>query len=99
MAGMNVIGTDPDKERQDKKDSRVEILEFNELLSKCDVISINRPLTEETYHSSESSFKLMNSGTWLSMLVGGMDTNALSMHLRMEQLEQAGCLGGRTYPS
>ncbi len=81
VAGMNVIGTDPDKESQDEaRTLGVEILEFNELLSKCDVISINCPLTEETYHMfSESSFKLMNSGTWIINVGRGgvIDTNAL----------------------
>lgn len=66
-SGMNVIGVDPQLERQEEASSLgVRVVRFDELLGTSNIISINCPLNSQTHHMfDEDAFMKIKTGTWL----------------------------------
>lgn len=61
--GMKILAYDPFLSREVAEGLGVEVVEFKELLERCDYITIHTPLTEETRHMiSKEEFEIMKPG-------------------------------------
>ena len=90
VAGMQVIGSDPSPESQAAAGSDgARIVDIDELMSTSDIVSVNCPLTPETYHLVNAArLALMRPGGYLVNTGRGdvVDTVALADALRSGHL-------------
>ncbi|GHU09177.1 hypothetical protein FACS1894158_18690 [Betaproteobacteria bacterium] len=87
-----VIAHDPYVKAETAKDLNVELVSFDELLQRSDMIFINAPLTKETHHIfNDSAFAKMKTGVILVNIARGgiIDTGALTRALKSGKLAKA----------
>ena len=91
--GMKIIGVDPSEQRQKEAALKgVQIMEIDELVRSSDVISINCPLTTDTFHMfNKELFKKMKRGAWLINVGRGgvIETEALIEALEEQKIAGA----------
>jgi D-3-phosphoglycerate dehydrogenase len=90
--GAGVIACDPYVKPETAKALNVEIVSFDELLERSDMIFINAPLTKETHHIfNDYAFSKMKDGAILVNVSRGgiVDTQAMNRALKNGKLAKA----------
>lgn len=91
--GSKIIACDPYLTAEDVKDYDVELVSFEELLRRSDILSIHAPLTEETYHQFDAeAFKMMKPTSMIVNIARGpiIDQSALIEALKAGEIRFAG---------
>ena len=88
-----IIACDPYLTAEDTKNYDVELVSFEELLERSDLISIHAPLTEETHHKFDTdAFRAMKSSAMIVNVARGpiIDQDALIHALKTGEIRYAG---------
>ena len=91
--GSKIITCDPYLSADDVKEFDVELVSFEELLRRSDILSIHAPLTEETHHRFDAAaFRAMKPSAMIVNVARGpvIDQNALIEALRTGEIRFAG---------
>ncbi len=91
--GMRVLAYDPYPDREFEASGGVEYVSLEQLYAQSDIISLNCPLTDETYHMINSdSIESMKDGVMIINTGRGhlIDTGALIKGLKSEKISAAG---------
>lgn len=91
--GCSIIACDPYAKPEVVEELGAELVPFDEMVSRADIISVHAPLTKDTYHVfSERSFSMMKSNAIIASTARGgiIDEDALARALEKKQIMGAG---------